>query len=268
MFVDTHCHLNMMVKDQFDAVLSEENFNQIGQIIEKSKKVGVNKIINVGTSFHESLNSIEIAKRFESVFSVVGIHPCDCSQDWQANLKKIEQLVENKNQNKIVGVGETGLDFYHKPYDKPRQLDAFKAHIELSLEHNLPLVIHMRQATEELLRTLEEYKKQAKGVFHCFSENIDIAQVVIEWGFYIGIDGHVTYSKNQFLRDVVQQVSVENILLETDAPFLPPQEFRGKQNSPEYIPLFANLIADIKNISLKELAEITTNNAQELFDIG
>jgi len=265
MFVDTHCHLNIMVEKQFDAVLSEENFNQIGQIIEKSKKAGVNKIINVGTSFQESLNSIEIAKRFESVFSVVGIHPCDCLQDWQKDLGEIEQLIANKEQNKIVGIGETGLDFYHKPYDKPRQLDAFKAHIELSLEHNLPLVIHMRQATEEVFKVLQEYKKEAKGVFHCFSENIDIAQIVIEWGFYIGIDGHVTYPKNQSLRDVVQKASVKNILLETDAPFLPPQQFRGKQNSPEYLPLFANLIADIKNISLKELAEITTNNAQDLF---
>ncbi len=265
MFIDTHCHLNMMVKKDFDTPLVERHFEQIAQILQNAKKAGVEYVINIGTSWQESLNSIKIAKKFNNVFAVTGIHPCDCSDVWLNDAKKIEQWVIDKQENKIVGIGETGLDFFHKPFFKQRQVDAFKFHIELALQNDLPVVIHMRDATDETLKVVVEYKKDLKGVFHCFSSTKDIAEQITSWGFYIGIGGYVTYPKNESLREVVKAISTEFILLETDAPFLPPQQFRGKQNSPEYIPLFADLVAKLKNVSLDELAEITTDNAKKLF---
>lgn len=267
MFVDTHCHLNMMVKKQPDVLLKEEEFLFIEKILNDSKIAGINKIINVGTSVIESKNSIDIAKRFENVFAVVGIHPCDCREDWKREMEKIEVFLDDKAKNKIVGIGETGLDFYHKPFNKQRQLDAFKYHIELAMESDLPVVIHMRDAADETLKVVESYKKDLKGAFHCFSEKKDIARIVTGWGFFIGIDGHVTYKKNEYLREVVKDTNLEKILIETDSPFLPPQEYRGKPNSPVYIPSFARLVSELKDISLDELAEITTRNANLLFRI-
>jgi len=195
----------------------------------------------------------------------VGIHPGDCNASWQKDVKKIEALLANKEENVIVGVGETGLDFYHKPFNKQRQVDAFKAHIEASLEHTLPLIIHMRDSSEETLRVLDEYKDEACGVAHCFVQTKDIAQVLIDWGFYLGIGGPITYPRNELLREMYALVPLESIVLETDAPFLPPQPFRGKPNHPKYIPLIAQKIAQIRNVAVEVVAEVTTTNAKKLF---
>ncbi len=266
MFIDTHCHLNIMVKKEFDEPLNEQHFLIIENIIYEAEKNGVTTIINVGTSLPESINSVAIAKRFAPVYATVGIHPCDATATWRNDFKKLENLVKEKEQNKIVGIGETGLDFYHKPYDEQRQKDAFRAHIELALRHDLGLVIHVRDAGDELLRVLEEYVKEIKAAtIHCFAQSLDFAKVVTGWGFYIGIDAPITYPKNDLLREVVRKISVDHLILETDAPFLPPQQFRGRQNHPAYIPIFAEIIAELKEMSLEQLAQATTKNAKKLF---
>lgn len=268
MFIDTHCHLNIMVKKEFDEPLHENHFLIIENFIHEAKQNGVTTIINVGTSLQESLNSIAIAKRFESVYATVGIHPCDAKATWRDEFKILENLVKEKERHKIVGIGETGLDFYHKPYDVQRQKDAFKAHIELALRYNLGLVIHVRDAGEEVLRVLEEYAKEIKAAtIHCFAQSLDFAKIVTGWGFYIGIDAPITYPKNELLRDVVKNISVDHLVLETDAPFLPPQQFRGKQNRPAYIPIFAEVIAELKEMSLEQLAQATSKNAKKLFGL-
>jgi TatD DNase family protein len=269
MFIDTHCHLNMMVKKNFDTPLTKEHFSLIEGILNKSAKAGISNIINIGTSLQESKNSMDIARRFDSVFTTVGLHPCDCSAQWQEDFGEIKNFVKKKEKNKIVAIGEVGLDFYHKPFNKQRQQDAFKVHIELALEHNLPLVIHVRDAAEELLKLLEEYVKNInkKAVIHCFCHTQDFADTVIEWGFYIGVGAYITYPKNESLRATIKNTPLDKIILETDAPFLPPQQHRGKQNSPEYIPLFAQLIAEQKSMSIDKIASITTVNAQNLFVI-
>ncbi len=267
MFVDTHCHLNMMAKSKNDTILSESEFLLINNILEQAKHSGVDKILTVGTSIAESINSVNIAKRFENVFAAVGIHPCDSNSSWLKDFKEVEKFLKNNKQNKIVAVGETGLDFYHKPFNKQRQIDVFKAHIELSLKFNLPLTIHVRESADEVLLVLEEYKKEVRGVIHCFFQDKFFADTVLDWGLYLGINGPITYPKNQAFRDLVATLPLDRILLETDAPFLPPQEFRGKQNSPAYIPIFAQTIAELKNIALSELEKITTENAELLFEI-
>ena len=256
MFIDTHCHLMIM---------EEKDKNRVADVIASAKEVGVATLINVATTLADSMQSVELAKRFEAVYASVGIHPCDCNEVWKNDFKEIRALLQDKEENVIVGVGETGLDFYHKPFNKQRQVDAFKAHIEASLEHALPLIIHMRNSSEETLRVLDEYKDEAFGVAHCFVQKKDIAQVLIDWGFYLGIGGPITYPKNDLLREMYALVPLESIVLETDAPFLPPQSFRGKPNHPKYIPLIAQKIAQIRNIAVEVVAEVTTSNAKKLF---
>jgi TatD DNase family protein len=269
MFVDTHCHLNMIVKKEWDLPLSEEQFLIIDAILKSSTNKGVEKIITIGSSgLADTIDLINLAKKFKNVFASVGFHPNDClSQDWKKSFEVVKKLAKEKEKNKIVAIGETGLDFYHKPFYQDLQVDALRAHIELALENNLALVFHSRQSSEEFLKVLEEYKKEIKGVLHCFSHEKFVADTVLSWGLFIGLDAPISYPKNQALRDIVSTVPVEKILLETDAPFLPPQEFRGKQNLPEYIPMFAKTIADLKGIDLEELGKITTVNAQKLFGI-
>ena len=267
MFVDTHCHLNMMVEKEPDVKITQEHLLMLENIVDSAKKTGVEKIITIGTSLVESFNSVQIAKHFDGVFACAGIHPCDCCQLWKKDFIEIENLIKNKKENKIVAVGETGLDFYHKPFFKQRQIDAFKAHIELSLKYNLPVVVHVRNSGDEVVRVLEEYKNEVKGVIHCFSQDKNFADIVLGWGMYIGINAPITYPKNEDFRGIVAQIPLKRILLETDAPFLPPQQFRGKQNSPAYIPIFAQVIADLHGVELQHVEQITTLNAEKLFGI-
>ncbi|MBS1987600.1 TatD family hydrolase [Candidatus Dependentiae bacterium] len=268
MFIDTHCHINMMVKKEFDVLLAPHQIEQAVDVIKRSQAAGIQAFINVGTSVPESLNSVALAKHYTAVYATVGLHPCDCTPEWRKDFEQIKKLAQHKEENKIVAIGEIGLDFYHKPFDMQRQKDAFKAQIELALEYKLPLSVHVRDAGEETLRVLEEYAREIRGaVIHCFSQNKDFANVVLEWGFYVGIDAPIGYPKNQQLRDVAAAIPLERIILETDSPFLPPQEFRGRPNSPEYLPLFVPVIAELKGVSAQEVGRVTTDNACKLFGI-
>lgn len=272
MFIDTHCHLNMMVKQEPDVLLTELQFTAINDIVQSALRVGVEKIVNVGTSLPESINSVEIAKRFLPVYATVGIHPCDCNElsgkDFKEMLSSLKNMVKHREENKIVAIGETGLDFYHKPFKKEMQVDCFKAQIELALEYDLPLVVHVREAADEVLRVIDEYRQnKVRGVIHCFLQQKDFAQTVIDWGFCVGLDGPITYPKNDWLREVFKQIPLGSIILETDSPFLPPQEFRGKPNSPVNIPLIAQALADSKEIELEVVEVTTSENAQRLFSI-
>lgn len=270
MFVDTHCHLNIMVENKkFDEALQPEHYVEIDAIVAAAQAAGVQTIINVGTSLIESINSVLLAKRYAQVYATVGIHPTDVGDLWRDDVRAIAQYARSAYEHKIVGIGEIGLDFYHKPYNEQRQKDAFKAQIELALEYNLGLSIHVRDAGDETLRVLEEYSKEIKrAVIHCFAQNKDFADVVIGWGFYLGIDAPLTYPKNVMLRDIVAQVPLDHLVFETDSPFLPPQEFRGKKNFPAYIAQFAPLMAELKSVSLDECAHKTTLNARRLFNLA
>lgn len=268
MLIDTHCHINIMVKKQFDMPLTNEEISLAKNIVDEALAHNVSHIINVGTSLVESKNCIELAQRYKTVYAVVGIHPTDCTADWQNDIAELAALVKEKEYNRIVGIGETGLDRYHPGYNMQRQKDAFKAQIELSLESDLGLVVHTRQAPDETLGVLEEYAGQiTKGIIHCFSEDSSFVQQVIDWGFALGIGGTLTYPKNLYLRDIVSTVSLNDIVLETDAPFLPPQIIRGKQNHPLYIATIAEYIAQLRHETIQEVAEKTTTRAKQIFNI-
>jgi len=267
--IDTHCHINMMVKKDFDVALQEQEIKDAAIILCQAADNQVTRIINVGTSLIESQNCIQLAQAYDTVFATVGIHPNDCTSSWQDDFKLIQEMVKKKELNRIVGIGETGLDRHYPDYNLKRQQDAFKAQIELSLEHDIALVVHTRDARDETLRSLEEFKGQiTRGIIHCFSEDQDFANQVIEWQFCLGIGGTITYPKNLYLRDIVCATSLDQMVLETDAPYLPPQIVRGKQNHPLYIATIAEYIATLKDESLDLVAAKTTNNACRIFNIN
>ncbi|HEV2601631.1 MAG TPA: TatD family hydrolase [Candidatus Babeliales bacterium] len=268
MLIDTHCHINILIKKNFDVPLLCEEINAASAVIEQARAHDVSHIINVGTNFVESKNCVALAQKYNNCFAAVGIHPNDCTAEWRTELKEIEQLLKNAEKNKIVAIGECGLDRHYPDYNIARQKDAFKAQIELALTHDLALIVHTRDAHDETLRSLEEFAGQiTRGVIHCFSEDQSFADQVIAWNFFLGIGGIITYPKNNDLRAIVKQVTVKNIVLETDAPFLPPQHMRGKTNHPLHIKTVAEYIAQLSDISLESVAQETSNNTQRLFRI-
>ncbi len=268
MFVDTHCHINIIAKAAFDVPLTQTDLSRAREIIADAVSHDVSSIINVGTSVIESNNCIEIAQLYPTVYAVVGIHPNDLTSSWKGDITLIRNMLKHKEQHKIVGIGECGFDFHYPKYNKQQQYDAFKAQIELALEHKVALVIHSRDAYDETLLMLEEFKHDiTRGVMHCFSYDLAFAQQVIEWNYVLGIGGTVTYPKNDILRTVVNTVPLEKIVLETDAPFLPPQIIRGKKNHPHFIVAISAFSAKLKNVPLVTIADTTTTAARTLFGI-
>lgn len=265
MLVDTHCHINLMVKEGFNTPLSTSQLEKAHDSIADATAADVKIIINVGTSLIESNNCVALARKFPSVFAVVGVHPSDWSDAWRTDLAHFKHLAKQAKRNKIIGIGECGMDFHYPSYSKQNQESLFRAQTELALEYNLPIVIHMRDATDETLKIVESYVPDIKGVFHCFSETVDIAREVISWGFVVGIGGAITYPKNDYLRTVVTAIDDGSYVLETDAPFMPPQTIRGKKNSPAQIRTIATYIADLKGKTLETIAKQTTNTVKEIF---
>ena len=268
MYIDTHCHLNIMVKDRFDIPLTENDYKLAQTIIDDASKHQVNILINVGTSLTESLNCVELAKRFTHNYAVIGIHPNDITSDWQQELKELDKLARNKEALKIVGIGECGMDFHYPDYSVQTQKDVFRAQIELALTHDLALVVHTRDAPDETLSVLEEYRKDiTRGIIHCFSEDAAFAKQVIAWNMAIGLGGTITYPKNNALREIAQTTELNAIVLETDAPYLPPQTLRGKKNSPANIPLIGAFIAELKQIPVAQVMQQTTLTAKRIFKL-
>lgn len=267
MLIDTHCHINMMVKNTFDTPLQESHIPQAEIIINDAQTHDVSLIINVGTRSIENGNCVLLAQTFDSVYATVGIHPND-SDTWQEDFELLKKWVLKKKENKIVGIGECGMDMHYPGYDFTRQSDAFKAQIELALENNLALVVHSRDAYDETLRILEKYKNNiTRATMHCFSYDQAFATTVTDWGFVLGIGGTITYPKNEELRSIIKNTALKNIVLETDAPFLPPQVIRGKQNHPKEIRTIAEFIANLRNEPLETIAQQTTKNALQLFGL-
>ena len=269
MLIDTHCHVNLLIKEKFDEPIKPSQLPLAAQIEQEARDFGVTQIVNVGTSVVESENCIMLARHVQNSYAVIGIHPNDCKQTWLDDLKKIETYLKKKDEHKIVGVGETGLDYHYPNYNKQRQKDAFKAHIELSLEYELPLVIHTRDAGDDALELLEPFAKEnVRGVFHCFLQNKSFAQYAVnQLQFLLGIGGTITYPKNDDLRNIVKTVGLENIILETDAPYMPPQIIRGKKNHPKHIRSIAEYLAGFMDDDLQTVAEKTTANASKLFEL-
>jgi TatD DNase family protein len=268
MFIDTHCHLEMVAGLPIGARLDEPHLNRIGTILKEAGAQQVNRIITVGTNAVTSMDCIVMAQRFDHVAAAIGIHPCDVNDGWRIDFDQIKKLAQHARENKVIALGETGLDYYHKPFDKELQIKSFKAHLDLAVTTGLPLTLHVRESADDAMAILESYKGKIRAAMHCFQQSLEVAKTVIDWGFYLGISGTVTYPKNESLRQIVKEVSLDHLILETDAPFLPPQPHRGKPNHPAYMPLIVDEVARVLKMSAAEVGQITTANANALFSFA
>ena len=250
-FVETHTHLDLIKRN------TEE-------VVKEAAEKKVTKLVTIGIDLESSKIALEFASRFAGVYAAIGFHPHEAKLLDEENLKELEKLAK---KDTVVAIGETGLDYYWKHSTLPCQMEAFKKQINLARKLNLPLIIHDREAHQDTLKVLVEEAKGLKILLHCFSGDLDMAKVCIERGYYLGIGGVVTFNNAVKLRVVVKEVSLENLVLETDSPYLAPYPFRGKSNEPKYIPLIAEKIAEIKGISLEKVAESTSRTAQEFFGI-
>ena len=252
MFVDTHSHLNF-------PDFSED----YPDVIARAKKAGITVILNVGADLSTSKRAIELAQKEKICYAVVGIHPTSANNLKDKDYQELEALAQKK---KVIAIGEIGLDYFHNSTPKEIQKRSFEMQILPAKKLNLPVIIHNRDAHQDVLAVLKE-KEVKKGVMHCFSGDINLAREVLSLGLHISFTGNLTYKKNGDLRAVAKEIPLKKLLLETDCPYLPPQPKRGKRNEPSFLVYTAEELAKIKGISLEELGEITTKNAKSLFKL-
>lgn len=252
MLIDTHCHLDF---PEFDIDRNEA--------IQRARNNGIGYIINIGSSLEGSQRALQLSVTHDFIYATCGIHPHEADR-FNSNIQA--ELTKLARKNKVVAIGETGLDYY-KNYSKiENQKTLFISLIKLAKTLHLPLVIHNRKAHPDTLRILKRLKP-LRAVVHCFSGDEQFLKECLELGFFISYTCNITYKKAQDLRDLVKITPLDRLLLETDAPFLPPQEFRGKRNEPLYVKYLAGEIARIKEISIDEVAQVTTENAKSFFNL-
>jgi TatD DNase family protein len=270
MFIDSHAHLSY-----------PEFADDLTQVIERAHAAGVERIVSVTTDLASARRTLEIAERFPNIFIAMGLHPEKASPSTLQLLPELTRLACNP---KVVAIGETGLDFYRLPATengsaagqdketiKQQQRNLFLAHLKLSAERHLPVVIHNRFADADTLQILRKHAEALPkdwrpwGVMHCFAGDAKLALDCVEIGMLISFTGILTFKNAATLRDVAQKVSLDHVLLETDCPYLAPVPHRGKRNEPSYIPLIAQALAQFKGVSMDEVARTTTENAHRLF---
>jgi TatD DNase family protein len=252
MFIDSHCHLNMLAQEEggLDAVIQQAQENQVEHIL----------CISIDTeSCHEI---ISMAERYPQLTASVGIHP---NVDKVENFS-VEELIKLASHDKVIAIGETGLDYFRSDGDLEWQRDRFRTHIEAAKHLTKPLIIHTREAREDTMDILEqENAEQAGGIIHCFTENWETAQRALDIGFYISLSGIVTFKNAIALQEVAKKLPLDRILIETDAPYLAPVPHRGKTNKPAFVKHVAEFLAELRGESVENIAETTTANFRNLF---
>ena len=249
MFIDTHCH-----------VLSEY-YDNIDEVVNQCKKNNVNRIIVNGCDINSNKEVLELVSKYDIIYGAIGFHPTELDD---FNDEYFEFLENNISNPKIVAIGEIGLDYYYDNTDKNKQKEIFKRQLDIANKYSKPIIVHSRNSIQDTYNILKEYN--LFGSIHCFSGSVEMAREFIKIGYKLGIGGIITYKNAKNIREVVKDIDLSYILLETDSPYLTPSPYRGKNNSPQYIPLIASTIADIKNISINDVSKVTTANAEEIFD--
>ncbi len=252
MIVDTHCHLYL---DEFK--------QDINSVIERAEAEGVNKFYLPAIDSAEISNILELENKFPGkCIAMMGLHPCSVKENYQQELSIVKDWLTKR---KFAAVGEIGLDFYWDKTFVNQQYDAFRQQIELSLQYDLPIVIHTRSAMNETIEVVKEFvPRGVRGIFHCFGGSAEEAGAIIGAGFFLGIGGVLTYKKSG-LAEVLKSIDLEHMVLETDSPFLTPVPFRGKRNESSYLKYIVEKLAEIKQVPTTEVASITTANAQKIF---
>lgn len=251
MFVDSHCHLNF-------PELSD-NIQSVRQLMHDE---AVSHALCVSVTLDKFPEVLSLAEQFPNFYASVGVHP-----DYE-NIEEptVDELVRLAKHPKVVAIGETGLDYFRLKGDLTWQRDRFRKHIRAAIAANKPLIVHTRNAVDDTLNIMrEEGVEKAGGVLHCFTESLEMALAAIEMGFYISFSGIVTFKNAKDLKEVAKQIPLDRMLIETDSPYLAPVPYRGKTNQPAYVRYVAQEIADLRRISIEEVAEATTNNFFELF---
>lgn len=254
MLIDTHTHL---YDEQFDTDRTAA--------VEKAIQQGVSKFLLPNCDSQTINGMLALEMEFpEHCFAMMGLHPCYVKENADEELKVMETWLQKR---KFIAVGEIGLDYYWDKTFVAEQKRAFRMQIEWALQYNIPVVIHTREATRDTLEIIQEYKSQGlTGVFHCFSGSEESARQIIAAGLYLGIGGVLTY-KNSGLQEVVKNIDLQHMVLETDAPYLTPVPYRGKRNESSYVTLIAQKLAELKGLEIEEVEKVTTYNAQQLFNI-
>ena len=251
MIFDSHAHYD-------DARFDECRDEILGQM----QKNNVCGIINCGTDIDTSLFTISLANKYDFVYAAVGYHPESVDNGTCFDERQMLKLIK---ENKVVAIGEIGLDYYWDTTFKEKQIEMFERQLQFAAAHSLPVIIHDREAHADTLQLIKKHKP--KGVLHCFSGSVEMAKEVVELGLYIGVGGVVTFKNSKKIVEVIKELPLERILLETDAPYLAPEPFRGKLNRSDYIEFVAKKIAEIKNVDYEQVLLQTTENTKKLFNI-
>lgn len=250
--IDTHTHLYV-----------EEFKDDIEEVIKRALEEGVEKFYLPAIDSSETRALLSLEKIYpKNVFAMAGLHPCSVKENYKEELEKVKQQLSERIYSAI---GETGLDFYWDTSFAAQQYESLHAHIDWALEYKRPIVLHTRKAMRETIDTIAKYKNTALcGIFHCFSGTLEEANEIIELGFLLGIGGVITY-KNSGMAEIIKEVDLKYLVLETDAPYLTPVPFRGKRNESSYLKFVAQKLADVKNVSIEEVANATSMNAENIF---
>ena len=250
--IDSHCHLD-----------HEPLINNLSDVITRSKAAGVNKILTICTTKESYKNILFIVKHDPMIYGTFGIHPHETNKD---KVTKDQILNEISKEKKIIGVGETGLDFYYNNSDKEAQIKSFHEHIEASIDLNMPLIIHSRNAENETFDILNEYaNRNIKILMHCFTGSLNFAKKLMKLNAYFSASGIITFKNSLDLQKTFEQIPTDKLLVETDSPFLAPVPMRGKKNEPSYVKYTLEKLLNINSIHSQELDKITTNNFNNLF---
>jgi TatD DNase family protein len=253
MLVDSHCHL--------DGLDYQKRHKDLAEVVTKAEAKGITHLLSVCVELKKYPAMAELIAPFKQIFSSCGMHPLH-----QEEVTDELLLLKYAQDEKVVAIGETGLDFFYSPDNKAEQEASFRSQIRIAKQVNKPLIVHTRDAREETLTILrEEGAEQVGGVLHCFTESIEMAKAAMEMGFYISVSGIVTFKNAKDLRAVIKQIPIERLLVETDAPYLAPVPHRGQENEPAYTRDVAEFVAELKGVSLEELAQVTTANFFKLF---
>lgn len=249
MFVDSHCHLDGYSDDELE------------DLIKRAYDNGVGKLIVNGYNRNSNKKVIELVKKFDIVYGAIGWHPGEIDEFTLDDLKFLEEHI---NDDKIVAIGEIGLDYHYDSCNKNKQIDIFKRQLDIAIQYHKPVIIHSRDSIQDTYNILKE--KKARGVIHCYSGSIEMAREFIKIGFYLGIGGICTFKNANNIIEVIKGIPLEYIVLETDSPFLTPEPYRGKRNEPMYIPIIAKKVADVKSVDFKEVMLVTSSVVGRIFD--
>ena len=250
--IDSHCHLDR-----------DPLFSNIEEILSRSKKTGIKKLLTISTNLKSYKNILKIIKIDPMILGSIGIHPHEV-KDYNINFDYITN--EYNNNEKIIGVGETGLDYYYENSAKNEQIESFKTHIEASIKCNCPIIVHSRDSEDDTFNTLNDYaNEKPKILMHCFTGSKKFADKLLDLGAYFSASGIITFNNSLELQEVFENIPNEKILIETDSPFLAPVPMRGKKNEPSFIKYTLEHLAKIKKLDKNEMEQITTNNFNSLF---